>query len=472
MVPAENSRLAGGFRDLRRTLRGSLLLPSGDAPEPEPFGFNRIVASRPAAVVRATGAADVRTAVRWAADHTVPVAVRATGHGVAVPADGALVIDTVAMDGVHVDPHARTARIEAGVPWGRVVREAAAYGLAPLNGAAPSVGAVGYTLGGGHGPLGRSYGYAADRVRGLAMVTPDGRHRTVSADRDPDLFWGTRGGKGNFGVVTAMEVDLFPVPRLYGGGLFFPGESAPLVLRAWRDWTSSLPDAMQSSVALIRFPDDDALPAEMRDRFLAHVRIAFNGSADEGARLVRPLRRVRDPVLDTVTEMPYSQVARIHADPTEPGVYSERSTRLESLDDTAIDTITAFAGAGGLPAIEIRHLGGALARNPEHANAVPFRHAGYTLFSGARTLPEEAHEVHRLQERLIESTTPWRIGGPFLSFIGALESSPEQVRSAYEPRTYRDLAHLKASYDPENLLRINHNIAPVATAGDEPREEG
>lgn len=436
------------------------LLPGTAAYEQELAGFNRILTSHPVGVVRATGAAAVVAAVRWAAEKDLPVAVQATGHGIAMPADGALVVSTAAMDHVRIDPQARTARIEAGVPWGKVVHKAAEFGLAPPNGAAPSVGAVGYTLGGGHGPLGRSYGYSADRVRSLEVVTADGERRVVSPQHHPDLFWGMRGGKGNFGVVTAMDIDLFPVARLYGGGLFLPGEYAPHVLRVWRDWTQSIPEAMQSSVAMIQFPHDTALPEPVQGRFLAHVRIAFNGPDEEGERLVRPLRKICRPVLDTVTDMPYTQVGRIHADPTQPGIYAERSARLADLDDTAIATITEFAGPEGLPAVELRHLGGALARHPDDPNAVPFRHANYTLFSGVRTPADQAQHVNRQQQRLIEALQPWRIGGPFLSFISALESSPDQLRSAYEPQTYQDLVRLKNAYDPKNTFCINHNIPP------------
>ncbi|WP_019819093.1 FAD-binding oxidoreductase [Saccharomonospora saliphila] len=449
---------ADDLRYLGRTLRGSLLPARTGADA----GFNRIVTGRPSAVVRAVNRTDVQTSVRWAADRGLPIAVRATGHGNAVPADGALLVETSAINGVRVDPRTRTAHVEAGVPWATVVRQAARHGLAPLNGAAPTVGVVGYTLGGGHGPLGRSYGYAADRVRDLELVTADGVARAASPDQAPELFWAVRGGKGNFGVVTAMTIDLFPVPGLYGGGLFFSGDDAARLLRAWRDWTEHVPDAMQSSVALMRSSDDARLPRPARGRFLVHVRIAFNGPADEGRRWTRPLRGRTTPLADTVTEMPYSDVARIHNDPTRPGRYSERSARLSRLDDTAVDTIVSFAATGDVPAIEVRHLGGALARPPEHANAVPFRDTAYTVFSGIRVEPREAGDTDDRQRRLVEALEPWRHGGPFLSFISSREASAGQVRAAYDTDTYGELVRVKRHYDPDNLFRINHNIPPEA----------
>ncbi|GGS83640.1 FAD-binding oxidoreductase [Streptomyces sp. KD18] len=446
-------------------LRGPLLLPGTDGYEEETLGFNRILPqTRPAAVVVADGTADIIAAVRSASRSGLAVAVQATGHGVSVPADGALLINTRNLTGVRVDPRARTARIEPGAQWSRVIQEAAPFGLAPLNGASPGVGVVSYHLGGGLGPLGRSYGYAADHVRNFDLVTADGELLHVSPDDHPDLFWAQRGGKGNFGVITSIEIGLFPVSRLYGGGLFLPGEHIERILPAWRDWTQAVPDAMQSSIAVMRFPDIDVLPEPVRGRFLAHVRIAFNGSNEEGAELVRPLRELVEPVLDTVADMPYTDVADINMDPTVPAVYFERSTRIRELDDAAIATLIPLIKEGAdavRPGIELRHLGGALGRQPEHPNAVPHRDTAYTLFAGAPVWPEHVQDVREFQERLMEEMEPWRIGGPFLSFISALESSPEHLRSAYDPQTYERLVAAKDAYDPQNVFRVNHNIPPT-----------
>jgi FAD/FMN-containing dehydrogenase len=458
-------QVSESLSDLASAVRGTVLTPRDAGYAEEQAGFNRIIpVNSPTAVVAATGVADVLASVRFAADRGLPIAVQATGHGVAVPTDGALLISTKALNGVRIDPRNRTARVDAGVRWSQVIHEAAAFGLAPLNGASPSVGVVSYTLGGGLGHLGRSYGYSADHVRSFDVVTADGQLRYVSPESNPDLFWGLRGGKGNFGVVTSVEIDLFPVTRLYGGALFLPGDSAAEVLRTWRDWTRTMPEAMQSALAFIGFPDIDVLPEQIRGRFLGHVRIAFNGSAEAGGRLVRPLREICEPVWDLVGDLPYTRVAEINMDPTEPGVYFERSTRLASLDDAGVDTLLKFveeAKHAPLPGIELRHLGGALGRAPEHPNAVPYREAEYTLFAGAPVGPDEADAAHDFQERLIDALTPWRLGGPFLSFISARENTAEHMRSAYEPETYRRLVELKDAHDPGNLFRVNHNIPPT-----------
>ncbi|PRW63083.1 FAD-binding oxidoreductase [Actinopolyspora mortivallis] len=452
-------------RDLQPELSGTVLLPGEAEYEHELAGFNRIFEQRPSVVVAAANSADVLTAVRHAAERNLPVAVQSTGHGVAVPNDGGVLISTAAMKGVHIDPTGRTARVEAGVRWGELLRRTAPFGLTGLNGASPSVGTVGYVLGGGHGPLGRSYGYAADRVRGIELVTADGTWRRADPQRNPELFWGMRGGKGNFGVVTSMELELFEVSRVYGGGLFLPGESAEAALRTWRDWTRTVPDEMYSGIALVRFPRRTTVPEPVRGRFAVHLRIAYNGPAVEGERLVRPLRGIAPALLDTVTEMPYSRVGEIHMDPTEPGVYYERSARLAELDDAALSAVLDLVGPDGdcpLPAVELRHLGGALRRPPAHPNAVPYREAAYTVFSGVPVAPHQRAEVARHQQRLIEAVEPWRIGGPFLSFISARENDPDHVRSAYEPDTHERLTALKHAYDPDNLFRFNHNIPPSA----------
>ncbi|WP_367129037.1 FAD-binding oxidoreductase [Saccharothrix sp. HUAS TT1] len=457
------------MHELKLPSGGSLIPPGAPEHEAEQVGFNLIVpAGRPAALVAAAGPDDVLEAVRHAADRGLPIGVQATGHGVALPFDGAVLISTRAMDQVRIDPVARTAVVRAGARWGEVVRRASEFGLAPLNGASPSVGVVSYLLGGGLGHLGRSYGYGADRVRSLEVVTPKGEALHVSPRHHPDLFWGLRGGKGNFGVVTSVQIELVVVPRLYGGALLLPGEAAGDVLRTWRDWTRGMPDRMQSGLAFMRFPDDPGLPEPMRGRFLAHLRLAFNGPAEEGERLVRPLREIRPPVLDLVRDMSYARVAEINMDPTRPGVYFERSARLRALDDAALDTLLGFVeemADGVRPGIELRHLGGALGRHPEHPNALPFREAEYTLFTGMPVGPGEADEVHGHQQRLVDAMLPWRIGGPFLSFISARENTPEAMRSAYDHQTYQGLVRLKDAHDPENLLRLNHNIPPTGWTG-------
>ncbi|MEV1157128.1 FAD-binding oxidoreductase [Micromonospora chokoriensis] len=441
---------------------GPVLLPGDERYDVECASYNLAIPQRPALVVGATNAADVQTAVRFAADQGLPVAVLATGHS-ALPSAGALLITTRRMDTVVVDVAARTVRIEAGVRWQQVVDAAAEHGLAPLSGAAPTVGVVGYTLGGGLSPIGRTFGFAADHVHLIDVVTADGELRTVTATDEPELFWALRGGKGNFGVVTAMEFALFPVSRIYGGGLFFPGERAADVLKAWGRWTAGVPDELTSSVALLRLPPVPEVPEPLRGRLVAHIRIAYVGAADDGERLIAPLRAIAPTLVDSVTEMPYRAVGSIHADPPTPIPFVDRSALLREFTADLVDTIIAQAGpdtGSPLTVLEVRHLGGALDRRPEPTNAIDLRDAAFTFYAVAIGGPDQAEAFQAHLTRLAQSIQPWSTGGRFVNLLGVGDATPDGVAATYPPETYQRLAAIKRSYDPTNIFRVNHNITP------------
>ncbi|MGW3783528.1 FAD-binding oxidoreductase [Micromonospora chokoriensis] len=442
---------------------GPVLLPGDERYDVECASYNLAIPQQPALVVGATNAADVQAAVRFAAGQGLPVAVLATGHS-ALPSAGALLITTRRMDAVVVDVAARTARIEAGVRWQQVVDAAADHGLAPLNGAAPTVGAVGYTLGGGLSPIGRTFGFAADHVHLIDVVTADGKLRTVTATDEPELFWALRGGKGNFGVVTAMEFALVPVSRIYGGGLFFPGERAADVLKAWGRWTADVPDEVTSSVALLQLPPVPEVPEPLRGRLVAHIRIAYVGTAEDGERLIAPLRAIAPTLVDSVTEMPYRAVGSIHADPPTPIPFVDRSALLREFTPKLVDTIIAQAGpdtGSPLTVLEIRHLGGALDRRPEPTNAIDLRDAAFTFYAVAIGGPDQVEAFQGDLTRLIQAIQPWSTGGRFVNLLGAGDATPDGVAATYPPKTYQRLAAIKRSYDPTNVFRVNHNIAPA-----------
>ncbi|MEU4673478.1 FAD-dependent oxidoreductase, partial [Amycolatopsis sp. NPDC023774] len=256
---------------------GSVLLPGDAGYDEERAVFNLNHELVPAVIVVAQGVADVQAAVAFAADRHRPVLVKTTGHQMVGTAHGAVVIATHRMNDVAIDAVGQTARVGAGAIWSEVVAEAAKEGLAPLNGSNPTVGVSGYTLGGGLSPtLGRSHGYAADHVHSLEVVTADGELRHVDAESEPELFWALRGGKGNFAVVTALEFALFPVARLYGGGIYFPGERMADVLRAWTAWHPGTPETMVSSFAVLRLPPLPELPEPLRGVFSVTLRFAYN----------------------------------------------------------------------------------------------------------------------------------------------------------------------------------------------------
>jgi AraC-like DNA-binding protein len=307
------------------TVAGSVLLPGDAGYDEERAVWNLNHELAPAMIVVPESVADVQAAIVFAARQQRPVLVKTTGHQIVGHAHGAVVIATRRMNGVEIDAVRRTARVGAGTVWSEVVERAAKAGLAPLNGSNLTVGVSGYTLGGGLSPtLGRSLGYAADHLRSLDVVTADGKRRHVDAESAPDLFWAMRGGKGNFGVVTALEFDLFPVPRLYGGAIYFTGERTADVLRAWAEWHPRTPETMVTSIAVMRMPPIPEVDELLRGKFLVAVRIAYNGTAADGERMIVPLRAVAPVVFDTVRDMPYTEVASIHNEPTEPVPYYER----------------------------------------------------------------------------------------------------------------------------------------------------
>lgn len=448
---------------LGTAVAGPVLVPGDTGFDDERALFNLNHDLAPAVIVVATSVSDVQAAVRLAAGQHRPVLVKTTGHQMVAPAHGAVVISTRRMNDVAIDVTRRTARVGAGVVWSEVVAQAAEAGLAPLNGSNPTVGVVGYTLGGGLCPtLGRSHGYAADHVRSLDVVTADGELRHVDARSEPDLFWAMRGAKGNFGVVTALEFDLFPVPRLYGGALYFSGERLADVLRAWTAWHPGTPETMVSSIAVMRLPEQLDLPVPLDGDFLVAVRIAYNGEAADGERMVAPLRAAAPVVLDTVADMPYANVATIHNEPTDPLPYYERSIMLREFPDEARDRLVALTGpdsASTLTIVELRALGGAWDREPAVADAVATRGLPYVLLGVAGgPLPEE----RRLKESvadLLDGMEPWRADRRLVNNLAPDEAA--DAAAIYGPERYERLAAIKKAYDPANMFRLNHNVAPA-----------
>ncbi|MET9853281.1 bagremycin/ferroverdin biosynthesis FAD-dependent oxygenase BagG/FevA2 [Streptomyces sp. NPDC006450] len=446
------ARLAAA--ELSDRFQGRILQPGDDDFDLELEGFNPITEHDPDLIAVVTCAADVREAVAFASGRQLPISVQATGHGPSTAADGGLLISTRRLRGVSIDPVTRIARVEGGTQWYEVIQAAAAYGLAPLSGSSPLTGVIGYTLGGGLGLMARKYGYAADRVTALDIVTADGQSHRATADQDTDLFWAARGGKGNFGVVTAVEFELVPVSWFYGGGLFFAGEASADVLHAWREWTASVPEEVTSSLALLRMPDVEAVPPFLRGRLTVHIRIAYLGSAEDGERLVAPLRAAGPLVVDTLAEIPYTRSGEIHNDPTEPIPYSERSMMLRVLDEAAVDGLLKLAGPGADCidlAVELRQLGGAVGRPPKVPNAVDHRDAAFALSS--LSLPDDRPPL------VVDGMAQWGTGRRYLNFLASPDTA-DLAESGYEPATFARLAGIKARVDPDNLFRFNHNIVP------------
>jgi hypothetical protein len=324
---------------------------------------------------------------------------------------------------------------------------------------------VGYTLGGGIGPLGRSHGYAADHVRAVELVTADGRARRVTGDTDPDLFWAVRGAGGNFGVVTALEFALFPVARLYGGGLYFPAERVPAVLAAYREWTRELPEELSAGLGLIPYPDLPMVPEPLRGRYVAHLRVAGTVDRETGERLLAPMRALGPPLLDSLTEMPYSECASIYQDPPQPHPYHGTSALLGELAAELPGTVLDLAGPdSALPCVvQLNHLGGALGRPPSVPDAVGLRGAGHLLrVLAVAQAPDGAgpDPATEAPGRLTGALAPWTVGRS-VNFLFGGYGDADRVRECYAPGDYRRLAALKAGYDPADLFRFTHHIPPA-----------
>ncbi len=443
-----------------KALCGQMLLPGDEGFDQETQSWITIVEHRPKVVFVPECPADVQYAMRYAAKENLPVAVQATGHGVSVPADGAVFINTRKMTGVKVNPNTGTVTVEPGVKAAPVIQQAAQHGLAPLVGSTSDVGVVGFLTGGGLPVLGRRYGYACDMVTAFDIVTADGELLRATPTSNKDLFYAARGGKHNFGVITSIETRLTRQARLYGGSLAFPGQRAADVLRAYLRWARRQPKEMSSSIVLAHgLPGPDGKPVDLAVK----IRIAFTGSAAEGKRLVRPLRGL-NPVQDTVQEMPYTQIDTIHKDPTKPTPAYYRSALLKPVDDAIVDRLMAVIGTGaGLPpgTAEFRHMGGALARDGAVPSPIGFRNSAYQFFTLHPAPPDKADGVKKVNQDLIDAVGPWRNGGIVPNFLGYNETSPRGVRSAYESRDYDRLRAVKRTRDPKNRLRINFNIPPA-----------
>jgi len=457
----------------RAGLRGAACAPVEEGYDEARKAWNLNAHQHPALVVMAAGAADVIAAVRLARDEGLGVGVMATGHGVASPCDGGVLINTSRMRGVRVDPEAQTARVEPGALWADVIPEAQVFGLAGLVGSSSGVGVVGYTMGGGFGWLGRKYGFNAESIREADVVTAEGELLRVSAYEHPDLFWGLKGGGGNFGIVTSLEFALYPLTAVFGGNLFYPLERAAEVLELYSRWVDTLPYEMTTAIAFMNFPPLPELPEPLRGGSFISVRGCYCGDPLEaGEELLRPWHEFGEPQVDTFGVLPYREMDMISMDPPDPlGIYTHVEL-LHELSPEAIDKLVEVAGVESespLTMIELRQLGGALARPPADLSPIGRRDSRFIMFGlGMNPTPEATPEVaQRLQghlARVAEEMRPYETGATYVNFLDLGDWTPERTRAAYSPEDWERLVEIKDRYDPENLFRFNRNIPASSTA--------
>ena len=406
--------------------------------------------------------ADVAAIVTFAAEHGMPVAPQRTGHN-ADPLgslDGVILVRTDRLVGVEIDAARQVARVGAGSRWGEVVPRASELGLAALHGSTPDVSVTGYSLGGGVGWYARKHGLSANSVVAIEVVTPDGRLRRVDDEHDPELFWALRGGGGSFGIVTAIEIRLYPIEEVYAGVLFFPVERAREVLLRWLQWTKTAPDEVTSVARLLRLPPLPQLPPELRGGHFAAIDAVVIGDLEHGERVLAPLREL-GPQIDTFAMTAPAGIADLHMDPREPAPVVLGGQMLNALDEEAIDRFLAAVGpesGSELVVADIRHVGGALRRPQPGSGALGTLDAEYMTFAvGIAPVPEARRAGNERLAMLHAALAPYDTGRLYLNFT---DKRVDPARF-YTPDAYRRLRAVKAVVDPQGVMRANHPIPPA-----------
>ena len=428
--------------------------------------FNAMIDRRPTVVAVCGSTADVVAAVNFARDESLPLSVYGGGHAVtgAAVCDDGVCLDLRGMKGIEVDPVARTARAEAGLNWGEFDAATQEHGLAVTGGRVPDTGIAGLALGSGSGWLERKLGFTCDNLLAAEVVTADGQVVTASATENEDLFWGLRGGGGNFGVVTSFLLQLHPVgPIVLGGLLVWPAPMANDVVRFWRDFMLTAPDEVGSALAFITAPPADFVPEPVRGHPVLGAVVCYAGDVADGEAVLAPLRAFGPPPLDLLGPMPYTAVQDLITEANPHGRRNYWSADfLDELPDEAVDTLVAHAVASVSPHTQILLAagGGAIARVPEEATAF-----------GVRTAPFNVHYLSMWEDaadddvniaytkKIAGAMKPWTSGRVYLNYIG--DEGPGRVESSFGAEKYARLQELKTTWDPNNLFSHNQNIKPA-----------
>jgi hypothetical protein len=442
--------------ELRAAFQGRVIGPEDAGYDEARKIWNGMIDKRPALIAQCAGTPDVVAAVNFAREKDLAVAVRAGGHNVSGNAtcDDGVVIDLRPMKGVSVDPDRRIARAEGGVTWSEYDRETQRHGLASPGGAISTTGIAGLTLGGGFGWLSRSYGLACDNVVSAEVVTANGEVLTASADENPDLFWGIRGGGGNFGVVTRFDYRLQQVGDLYAGLVLYPRSEAREFLRMFAGLTAGAPDELSTMAAFLSTPDGDPVVG---------VFSVFHGPADEGERVLAPLRAFGSPLLDDIGPKPYTVVQQAFDEGFPAGNRNYwKSSYLSTIGDECIDVLVEQANKAPSPmcVVGLEHMiGGAVARVGKDDTAFGSREAEYNLLIlGMSDDPGIDDAIKDWARGFWKAIQPFATGGVYVNYMDRDES--ERIGDAYGSTHYARLVELKKRYDPDNLFRLNQNIAP------------
>jgi FAD/FMN-containing dehydrogenase len=450
--------------ELKGRLVGQVLLPDDHAYDAARHVWNGSIDKHPAIIVQCCGTADVLEAVRFARQYSLLVAIRGGGHNVAGNAvcEGGMVIDLSPMKGIQVDPVARTVRAQGGVTWSELDRETQAFGLATTGGLISTTGIAGLTLGGGIGWLARKYGLSSDNLLSADVVTANGQLLVASAEQHPDLFWAIRGGGGNFGVVTSFEYRLHPVgPMVMGGMVLHPIERAQEVLRFYRTYIGTAPDALSAFPAFTIVPPLPAIPAELHGTAALAIVVCYAGDIEAAERVVLPLRAFGPPSADLLGPMPYSVLQSLFDASAPYGALNYwKSDYLSELSDDVIDVLVQHTAAistlSPLTTVHVYPLGGTIAQAGPSATAYAHRNARFTMIAIATWFDPDQSQLHIQWARdLSRAMQPFTTGGVYVNFLG--EEGDDRIRAAYGDN-YQRLLAVKQRYDPSNFFRLNQNI--------------
>lgn len=442
-------------------LRGSVLLPESNGYDAARRIWNGMIDRRPAIIARCISTADVTQAVDFAREHDLLVAIRGGGHNVAGNAvcDGGLMIDLSQMRGVHADAMARRARAAGGATWGDFDAETQIYGLATTGGLISDTGVAGLTLGGGLGWLTPSYGLACDNLTSVDIVTAEGSVVRANENENGDLFWGLKGGGGNFGIATSFEFEIHPVgPMLFGGMALYPIEDALSVLRHFVDFQAEADDQLGALAAFTTTPDGQSV--------LALIAL-YNGPLDDGEAALLPLRTVRKPLLDTFGPIPYRKMQTIFDAGAPPGLrYYWKSSFVDRLPNDALAAVIEQARArpSKKSKIFLEFLGGAFARIPRDSAVFDHRESPFDILIIGCWEKAAEDEINRVWTRdTWQAIQPYASEGVYVNYLGTEEDEgSNRVPAAYGPGKLDRLIALKQKYDPSNFFRMNQNIRPVA----------
>ena len=458
------------IEQFRGSLKGQFIDSKDSDYEEARKVWNGMIDKHPKFIVRCANEDDVEKAVNFARENNLEIAVRGGGHNVAgfSTCDDGIVIDLSQMKNIEIDKTSQTVRAQGGLTWGEFDKATQEQGLATTGGLVTTTGVAGFTLGGGFGWLVRKYGMTIDNLQSVEMILANGKHISASSTENSDLFWGVRGGGGNFGIVTSFTFKLHPVgPNVYGGALFYPVDKAKELLSFYNKWTQSLPDEISTMSAFLTAPPEPFVPKELVGTQMIAIGICYTGEKEQGDKLLKQLRDLTPPAIDLVGPIPYVALQGMFDATAPKGIHSYwRTHYLNDLTDNAIDTfikqVSDMKNLSPFSALHIHHWEGAIKRVKQEDTAFSHRDSRFVInIVGLWMQGDEPDKHINWVKNFSDSVKQFSTGKLYLNFMA--DTGEDKVMAAYGKEKYAKLAQLKSKYDPENLFHLNQNIKPTAS---------